>query len=513
MPTQKTDVIINGAGPTGLALACQFVRYGVDFIIVDKKEGVTPYSKALGVHARTLEIYEQIDLAKPAISQGTPAGKVRMLERGEVLGEVNLSNVGEGLSPYPYMLVFEQSRNEQLMYDWLREHRQDVKWQTELMDFSQNDAAVTASIKTTDGQTQTIEASYLVGCDGPHSLVRRKLGLSFKGSTFERLFYVADVHIDWKFTHDALTVCIAPHSVVAFFPMPGEKRWRIVGSFPEGVMKDETEVVYEEIEEQIKKEAQLELDITRVDWFSTYKVHTRHVDRFSSGRSFVAGDSAHIHTPAGGQGMNTGIQDGYNLAWKLAMVLKHSAQVSLLDTYNEERLPNAKRLTETTDRMFNLAAGTDWFVSLIRSTIFPPMARYILSIDSIRKRFFIMASQIGISYRDNSLSSHDEDGDFEVKAGDRMPYFLVDGQSIFDKLRAPKFHLLSFSDGQTQLNGLQLTDVLDTQTIALYPHVTEIFGTDKSFSILLRPDNHIALITMDPTLEPVTQYLEQILGS
>jgi 2-polyprenyl-6-methoxyphenol hydroxylase-like FAD-dependent oxidoreductase len=513
MPYTKTDVIINGAGPTGLALACQLVRYGVDFIIVDKKEGVTPYSKALGVHARTLEIYEQIDLAKPAISQGTPAGKVRMLERGEVLGEVNLSNVGEGLSPYPYMLVFEQSRNEQLMYDWLRENKRDVRWQTELMDFSQNDSAVTASIKTTDGQMQTIEGSYLVGCDGPHSLVRRNLGLSFKGSTFERLFYVADVHIDWKFTHDALTVCIASHSVVAFFPMPGEKRWRIVGSFPEGVMKDENQVVYEEIEEQIKKEAQLELDITRVDWFSTYKVHTRHVDRFSSGRCFVAGDSAHIHTPAGGQGMNTGIQDGYNLAWKLAMVLKHSAQVSLLDTYNEERLPNAKRLTQTTDRMFNLAAGTDWFVSLIRNTIFPPMARYILSIDSIRKRFFIMASQIGISYRDNSLSSHDEDGDFEVKAGDRMPYFVVDGQSIFDKLKAPKFHLISFSDDHMKPAGLQSTDILDTQSIVLDPKVKEVFGASKSFSVLLRPDNHIALITKDPTAKPVTEYLNRILSS
>lgn len=513
MQSTKTDVLIVGAGPTGLALACQFVRYGVDFIIIDKKEGVTPYSKALGVHARTLEIYEQIDLAKPAISQGTPAGKVRMLESGEVLGEVNLSNVGEGLSPYPYMLVFEQSRNEQLMYDWLREHKQDVRWQTELLNFSQNDSAVTASIKNADGQIQTIEASYLVGCDGPHSLVRRNLGLSFAGSTFERLFYVADVYIDWKFTHDALTVCIAPHSLVAFFPLPGEKRWRIVGSFPEGVMKDESDVVYEEIEEQIKKEAQLELDITRVDWFSTYKVHTRHVDRFSSGRCFVAGDAAHIHTPAGGQGMNTGIQDGYNLAWKLAMVLKHSAHLSLLNTYNEERLPNAKRLTETTDRMFNLAAGTDWFVSLIRTTIFPPMARYILSIDAIRKRFFIMISQIGISYRDNSLSLHDEDHDFEVKAGDRMPYFVVDGESIFDKLRAPKFHLLSFSDGQTQPDGLQSTDVLDTQTIALYPHITEVFGASKSFSVLLRPDNHIALITKDTSLRPATVYLKRIFGS
>jgi 2-polyprenyl-6-methoxyphenol hydroxylase-like FAD-dependent oxidoreductase len=513
MPSTKTDVIINGAGPTGLALACQFVRYGVDFIIIDKKEGVTPYSKALGVHARTLEIYEQIDLAKPAMTQGTPAGKVRMLERGEVLGEVNLSNVGEGLSAYPFMLVFEQSRNEQLMYDWLRAHDRDVRWQTELVSFSQNDASVSASVKNAQGNTETIEASYVVGCDGPHSLVRHGLGLSFAGSTFERMFYVTDVHIDWQFTHDALTVCIAPHSVVAFFPMPGEKRWRIVGSFPEGVMKNESDVVYEEIEEQIKKEAQIDLDITRVDWFSTYKVHTRHVDRFSKGRCFVAGDAAHIHTPAGGQGMNTGIQDGYNLAWKLAMVLKHSAHESLLDSYNEERLPNAKRLTQTTDRMFNLAAGNDWFINLIRNTVFPPMAKYILSIDAIRKRFFIMISQIGISYRDSSLSSHDEDDDFDVKAGDRMPYFVIDGQSIFDKLRNPKFHLVTFSDGQTNPTQLQSTDTLDTETIALCPQVAELFGTKESFSVLLRPDNHIALMTRDATLKSVTEYLEKIFGS
>jgi hypothetical protein len=195
------------------------------------------------------------------------------------------------------------------------------------------------------------------------------------------------------------------------------------------------------------------------------------------------------------------------------MVLKHSAHESLLDTYNEERLPNAKRLTETTDRMFNLAAGNDWFVSLIRGTVFPPMAKYILSIDAIRKRFFIMISQIGISYRANSLSSHAEDGDFEVKAGDRMPYFVIDGRSIFDKLRAPKFHLLSFSDGQTIPATLQATDILDTQTVAVYPHVAEIFGTNKSFSVLLRPDNHIALITEDSSLKTVSEYLKRIFDS
>jgi 2-polyprenyl-6-methoxyphenol hydroxylase-like FAD-dependent oxidoreductase len=513
MLKSTTDVIIIGAGPTGLALGCQLTRYGVDFVIIDKKEGVTPYSKALGVHARTLEIYEQIDLAKDAIAQGTIAGKVRMLERGEVLGEVELSNVGAGLSAYPYMLVFEQSRNEKLMYDWLKANGHDVNWQTELTSFSQNETSVTASVKTATGESQTIEARYLVGCDGPRSLVRHSLGFSFQGSTFERLFYVADVQIDWQFTHDALTVCIAPHSVVAFFPLTGEKRWRIVGSFPEGVNKEESEIVYEEIEEQIKTEAQLELDITRVDWFSTYKVHTRHVDRFSSGRCFIAGDSAHIHTPAGGQGMNTGIQDSYNLAWKMAMVLKHSANEKLLDTYNEERLPNAKRLTETTDRMFNLAAGNDWFVGLIRNTIFPPMAKYILSIEAVRKRFFIMISQIGISYRDSSLSSHQGDDDFHVKAGDRMPYFLVDGQSIFDRLRAPKFHVVTFSDGLATPSDIESRhlEILDQQVIPLYPHVVELFGSSKSFSALLRPDNHIALLTDDSSLRTVSNYLDRIL--
>ena len=512
--TIKTEVIIIGAGPTGLALACQLTRYGVDFVIVDKTEGVTPYSKALGVHARTLEIYEQLDLARRAVEQGTVAGRVRMLERGgAVLGEVDLSNVGEGLSAYPYMLVLEQSRNEQLMYDWLKSHGRDVLWQTELETFLQDATTVTAQVKNSSGESQTIEGKYLAGCDGPHSPVRHALGLNFEGSTFERLFYVADVRIDWKFSHDALTVCIAPHGVVAFFPMPGEKRWRIVGAFPEGHEKEEGEVLYEEIEARIKEEAELELDITRVDWFSTYKVHTRHVDRFASGRCFVAGDAAHIHTPAGGQGMNTGIQDAYNLAWKLALVLKHSAHERILDTYNEERLPNAKRLTATTDRMFNLAAGRDWFVGLIRTTIFPPMAKYILSIEAVRRRFFILISQIGIRYRDSSLSRPEGDDDFEVKAGDRMPYFLVDGKSIYDQLRAPRFHLISFSDGAdlSELNEIgRYAHLVDYHVVPLNAEVAEIFGTNKSFNVLLRPDNYIAFISQDRSLRAVTDYLREI---
>ncbi|HEY6122314.1 MAG TPA: FAD-dependent monooxygenase [Pyrinomonadaceae bacterium] len=519
--TSNTDVIIIGAGPTGLALACQLIRYGVDFVIIDKKPGITPYSKALGVHARTLEIYEQLDLADKAVSQGTVAGKARMLEKGKVLGEVHLENVGRGLSAYPYMLVLEQSNNERLLYEYLKTHGHEVLWDTELGSFSQDEKGVVAQVKGTNSDSETFEGKYLVGCDGPRSLVRNTLGLAFEGSTFERMFYVADVRLDWKFPHDGLHVCIAPHGVVAFFPMPGEKRWRIVGAFPEGHEGEEGEILYEEIEARIKEEAELELDITRVDWFSTYKVHTRHVEKFSEGRGFLAGDSAHIHTPAGGQGMNTGIQDGYNLAWKLAFVLKHRANANLLDTYDEERLPNAKHLTATTDRMFNLAAGTDWFVSLIRSTVFPPMAKYILSIDAVRKRFFMLISQIGINYRDYSLSSHEGDGDFEYKAGDRMPYFLLDGTSIYDRLHAPKFHLLSFASGDQHgelADGKQVwseiqsgyADVFDHVVVPLQADVAELFGSDKKFSIFLRPDNYIAFISAGQHQQRLSNYLESL---
>jgi 2-polyprenyl-6-methoxyphenol hydroxylase-like FAD-dependent oxidoreductase len=513
--TIKTDVIVVGAGPTGLSLACQLTRQGIDFVVVEKNQGVTPYSKALGVHARTLEIYEQLGLAQKAVEHGSIAGKIRLLEKGEIVGEVDLSNIGEGLSPYPYLLVLEQSENEGLLYEYLQTHGRDVLWQTELESFSQNESGVIANVRNSRGAPKIIEGKYLVGCDGPKSPVRHALGLSFEGSTFERLFYVADVQIDWKFSHDALHGCLARNAVVVFFPMRGENHWRIVGAFPEGLDKDEGEILYEEIEERIKEEAELDLDITRVDWFSTYKVHTRHVEKFSAGRCFLAGDAAHIHTPAGGQGMNTGIQDAYNLAWKMALVLKGPAAERILDTYNEERLPNAKRLLQTTDRMFNLAAGSDWFLNVIRTTVFPPMAKFILSFDIIKKRFFPLISQIGINYRDSSLSDHDGDEEFEVRAGDRMPYFLAEGKSIYDTLREPKFHLLTFSDGegdyQTESEFARTwAHVLDHHIVPLYPHVTEVFGVSKPFTVLLRPDNYIGFISAETSSSRVMAYLQHL---
>ncbi len=515
--TTKTDVLIVGAGPTGLSLACQFIRYGVDFVIIEKNEATTQYSKAIGVQARTLEIYEQIGLAQTAVEEGAIASKARLLAAGEVRAELDLSNIGGDLSAYPFMLIFEQSKNEQLLNSYLHGNGKKVLWNTELESFTQDDAGVTAQLKNSDGTSRTIEAKYLVGCDGAKSPTRHALGLNFEGSTFERMFYVADAQVDWKFSHDALHLCLAKDTLLVFFPLKGENRYRIVGSFPEGHEKDEGDILYEEIEQQIKKEAKLELDIHDVKWFSTYKVHSRHVSKFSAGRGFLAGDSAHIHTPAGAQGMNTGIQDGYNLAWKMALVLRGVADEKLLDTYNEERLENARHLLQTTDRMFQFGAGSDWFLAFIRTHVWPAVAKYVLSFDSVKNFVFPLISQIGINYRHSSLSQHAGDDDFKVKAGDRLPYFLINGESIYDRLRQPKFHLLFFSDEQDKLKALkakfgsQATDTVDFNFISLDPHMSEIFGTNKTFSVLLRPDNYIGFISTEDSSGNLRAYLNEFI--
>jgi hypothetical protein len=329
------------------------------------------------------------------------------------------------------------------------------------------------------------------------------------------MYYVADVQIDWKFSHDAGHAFLMKDSMLAFFPMTGEKQWRIVGTFPEEFAKDEGDALYEEIEEQIKQGTELDLDITNVNWSSTYKVHARRVNKFSVGRCFLAGDSAHIHTPAGAQGMITGIQDGYNLAWKIWLVLQGNADaVKILETYNEERLENAKNLLETTDRMFELAASPKWFISYSRTHIFPYIARFAFSIDAIKKFVFPRVSQIGINYRHGSLS--ETDGNFSVKAGDRMPYFTIEDASIYDRLREPKFHLLTFFDGQNKLQNSaeelrnSYSNLVDFHELPLYPNIAEIFGTEKSFSILLRPDNYIGTISSDTSFETVENYINRI---
>ncbi|MEH1771242.1 FAD-dependent monooxygenase [Nostoc sp.] len=523
--TMKTDVIIVGAGPTGLSLAVQLIRYGINFVIFDKKQGITDLSKALVVHARTLEIYDQVGLAQQAVADGEIVQKVNLMHDGKISAQIDFSNFGGQLSPFPFMLVFEQNKNERLLYEHLQHNGKEVQWQKEMESLTQDANGVKAVLKNATGETQTIEAQYLVGCDGAGSPTRHLLDFHFEGSTYPRLFYVADVDMEFPADKATFYVTLAENSFVLIVPMQGEKHWRLIGNLPEYDEQGDREVTYNEVENKVKQLVQRPLEITNVRWFSSYKVHTRHAEKFSKGRCFLAGDAAHVHTPAGGQGMNTGIQDAYNLAWKIGFVLKGYAKDSILETYNEERLANAKRLLQTTDKFFDVAAGNRWYLQFFRDNILPSLASVVTRFSVAKEFIFQLVSQIGINYRNSSLSLHQSDSraerlhqrSFEVKAGDRMPYFLADGTNVYDHLSAPKFHLLMFSNGEHGYEDLQAElankygDFIDFNVVPLYPRVVEIFGTNQPFKVLLRPDNYIGLISTELSLEDLKAYMDEFI--
>ena len=449
-----TKVIINGAGPTGLALACQLQRYGIGFIILDRNEKTTHLSKAMVVHARTLEILNEIGLAENAISQGQHAGRFNMVTRGKIRGALKLSEFGKGWSQFPYALILEQSKTEKLMADYLSEHGIAIEWSSEVTHFEDGESGVTVYCKDNSGTEHQLHGDYLVGCDGAASLTRHQLGLAFEGDTEERLFYVADVKLESPFSgQENAWFVMVENGFALFFPMEGAQHYRIIGTVP-GTIADKEKLQFSDIAETIKDQLQVPVSFPEEYWFSTYKVHSRMVESFRKGNCFVAGDAAHIHTPAGGQGMNTGIQDAYNLAWKLAFVIQGKADKKLLDTYNEERHANAKRLLKTTDRMFDVLAGAGWLSNLIRLYLFPLILNVVTRMGIFKRKAFPLLSMIGVKYPESALTISSKIG--KIDAGDRMPYFLINGKSIHESLKDPKYKLLYFGSAMVSMKlGIQ----------------------------------------------------------
>jgi 2-polyprenyl-6-methoxyphenol hydroxylase-like FAD-dependent oxidoreductase len=497
-----TDVLVIGAGPTGLMLAIQLGRRGVRATIIDRHSGPAQQSRAMAVHARTLEIYSKIGLAERAVELGRPGLGANMWAGGRLKARIPLNEMGKELSPFPYVLMLGQDYNERIMGEHLAQYGLAVQWDTELIGLDQQTDHVIATIKDRDGSTRKITATYVAGCDGSRSAVRELNGIAFPGAPYEQAFFVADTEAVGPMVPDELNVFLWRSGFHLYFPMKGTDQWRVIGILPKHLFgKDD--VTFDDLIPTLLRIGAAGLSFKRCHWFSVYRIHHRCTERFRDRRCFVLGDAAHVHSPMGGQGMNTGLQDAYNLAWKLALVLSNRADDALLDTYESERRPFAQKLLATTDRAFRVAVSENWFAGILRTHIVPRAAAIAMKRTQVKRAAFLTLSQIGIRYRESPLSrTLGIVPDGAPSAGDRFPWlrlkFHAEGprEDLFQRLNDTRFNLLLIGQSTPFAASRSFGDMLQVHEVPPHSENDSALAaasiTSPSY-YLLRPDGHIGL--------------------
>jgi 2-polyprenyl-6-methoxyphenol hydroxylase-like FAD-dependent oxidoreductase len=415
--------------------------------------------------------------------------------------------MGEGLSPYPYMLIFTQDQHERLLIERLAETGVQIERRTELLGFADSGARVLARLRGPDGTEESCEALYLAGCDGARSKVRELLSVGFPGGTYSHDFYVADVESSGPVMDGELHVALDEAEFLAVFPLKGARRARLIGTVREEAEGGGENLSWDDVDKVVID--RLGIEVERVNWFSTYRVHHRVADSFRRGRAFLLGDAAHIHSPVGGQGMNTGIGDGVNLAWKLAAVIRERAGASLLDTYEPERNRFARRLVATTDRAFTAVTSTGGLARFIRTEVAPRLLPALFASRSFRRLMFRTVSQIAVNYRGSSLS----DGRAgKVGGGDRLPWVPAGGTSGTD---GDNFAPLTSLDWQVHVYGAAAPRVAEAcggrgLAVHTFPwhSAASRAGLTRDAVYLVRPDGYIGLADLDASAPKLARYLD-----
>jgi len=513
-----TDVLVVGAGPTGLMLANQLARRGVRVRIIDRHAGPARESRALGVQARTLEIYSHLGIADQAVALGKKADGAVLWAEGRRAARVPLGDIGRDVSPYPYLLVLGQDDNERLLGDALRARGLAVQWNTELVGLAQDTDHVTATLKNPDGRRAEVTVPWLAGCDGARSSVRELSGIAFEGAPYQHVFFVADLQMTGSMAPEVLNVYLWRTGFHLLFPMRGSDHWRIVGILPPH-LRGRDDLTFEETIPTLRHEVGNELSFQACNWFSTYRIHHRRAARFHDRRCFLLGDAAHVHSPVGGQGMNTGLQDAYNLAWKLALVVSGRAGAALVHSYEDERLPVANHLLKRTDRLFSIVVSDSWLVGLFRTRVMPKIMALALRTAAVQRIAFRTISQTGIRYRRSPLSQEladlPEDG---PHAGDRFPWLRLKFQpngpveDLYGKLDDTRFTLLVFGQAAPRGGIPELGDQGRIHEVPIDPtndrELARVRIPRPSF-FLLRPDGHVGLAGAALDAAAVSRYISE----
>jgi len=499
VPVGGTPVLIVGAGPTGLVLALWLTRLSVPVRIIDRAAQPGTTSRALAVQARTLELYQQIGIADDVVAGGVKVPALNLWVSGRQRARVRIDAIGQGLSPFAFALVYPQDAHEHLLIEHLERAGVRVERETELVHLEQHAAGVTTTLRTKAGE-EVFETAYVAGCDGASSTVRHQLGIEFPGGTYQGYFYVADVHASTPLANDELHIDIEDVDFLIVFPLKGSGNLRMVGLVHEHEKPDRA-VTFDDVKGRAVD--RMQLGDARANWCSTYRVHHRVAPRFRDGRAFLLGDAAHVHSPVGGQGMNTGIGDAVNLAWKLAAVLKGEAGAALLDTYEPERIAFARRLVDTTDRGFTIVTRQGRVARVVRTRIVPAIAPALFRLPAMRRLFFRTVSQINVSYHDSALS---EGKTGAIVAGDRLPWIKTNGSDNFAPLAALQWQVHVYGRARKELEA-----ACSALGIALHQFewnkAARDAGVRDGALYLIRPDGYIGLADTEADVSRLRGYL------
>lgn len=513
MSQNNIDVLIVGAGPVGLFCANELTRHGLTCRIIDKKVNLSKHSKALGIHIRTLDVLEDCGLIKEVEQQGHQVEGVLFKSQGKTL--VNATFAGVEASRH-FLIDLPQNQTEAIFNQGLQEKGIEVEWESELTHLVQSPNEITATLKKPNNKVELLNANWLIACDGAHSTVRHQVGAEFKGSAYKQAWWLADLLVDWKVPDNRMAIFISKNGPLACFPM-GNKRYRLVMTANQDSVTDPS---LEDIKNEFKRRSSDQATLSNPIWLSQFSIHHRQIQQYRYDRVFFAGDAAHIHSPMGGQGLNTGIQDVYNLIWKLALVAKRKAKPELLDSYHAERFPVGHGVLKKTDVMTRMILLTNPLAISARNAFIG----FITSFKSVKNTLAKDIAELAISYAKSPVVFQ-SGGTKKIKAGDFFPDFqLIDSATQKPMMtntitQGTHHHLFLFSGIKPKNNTdlISLAEALaeqyqhtikvhlilankpehihwNTQTWLDNQDIHQRFGIKKPTLIVVRPDKYIGLL-------------------
>ena len=539
-------VLIVGAGPTGLTLAAQLEQFGTPFRIIDRSSDRVRESRALGVQARTLEILQRFGLGDALVARGNKSAKITLHVEGRVAPPVSLSDFGASDTRYPFILFVSQAETEELLTQYLTARGVRIEREVELTEFNEDSSGIVCVLRNADGQTERIHARYLIGCDGAHSTVRKRAGIPFEGDAYLQDFMLGDIEADAApnvmLTKDSIHPFVGGGGIAMFFPLGRPTTWRVIAMSARSAAAPHREpgqqeqplagdLALDELQAAIDGATGGGVRAHSPAWLTHFRLHHRQAAQYRRGRVFLAGDAAHIHSPVGAQGMNTGIQDAWNLGWKLAFVTRGAVEEKLLDTYEAERWPVGRLLLRYTDRAFNMVVRSlspNAVASWLRRTVPGTLIPLVLGSKRLRTYAFRFVSELDIRYR-RSPAVLEATPKLRAgpRAGDRLPdaSLIVSGRktTLHDEVVGAGFHLLLCGTPERwNLAPLRATMLLDDglvtvrylTTRASANHLVDSdgsamrrLGVKDAAQYLVRPDGYIAFRCAGGDLKGVTHYL------